>query len=60
MKTQELAQSLHCGLFASRDSVSEAYQYVLELSKNSKDKAAIMTAVHVMMNSISNELKSVD
>ncbi len=60
MNTQELAQSLHCGLFGSRDSIAEAYQYAVELSKASKDGQAMMTAIHVLMNSISKELKSVD
>lgn len=60
MTTQELAQSLHCGLFASRDSISEAYQYAVDIANSSKDGAALLTAIHVLMNSISKELKAVD
>lgn len=60
MNTQDLAKSLYCGFFSSRESVKEAYEYVLELAENSSDKAALLTAVHVMMNSISKELKAVD
>lgn len=60
MNTQDLAKSLYCGFFADRDSLKEAYDYVLELAENSSDKTAMLTAVHVMMNTISKELKSVD
>lgn len=60
MNTQDLANSLYCGFFADRDNIQEAYDYVLELSENSSDGVTILTAVHIMMNTISKQLKAVD
>lgn len=58
MTNVELANAIRHNLFADRKSVKAAWDYAFEVinSINSKDRAAAMTAVMVLMNTISNEI----
>lgn len=54
MKTEDLIYSLRCGFFASRESINEAYEYALDvLGRN----AQTLTAVHVLMNAIADQIE---
>lgn len=57
MTREELIFSLRCGMFADRESINEAYEYALDvLGRN----ATTLTALHVLMNTIANELEVCD
>ena len=60
MTHSELASGIRNAMFADRDSIGEAYSYVLELAKNSRDSAALLTAVHVMLNSVANAIDKIE
>ena len=54
-----LAASIRHGLFASRDTVDEALNYAVSAIDRlvvSDDRAAIYTALHVVMNTIANKI----
>ena len=54
-----LAASIRHGLFASRDTVDEALNYAVSAIERlvvSDDRAAIYTALHVVMNTIANKI----
>ena len=53
MTKEELIFSLRCGLFASRPSIDEAYDYAMDVL--GRDPATL-TAVHVLMNAIADQL----
>ena len=55
----QLADSIHAPMFASRDDLREAFAYAQEVAKASDNPAAILTAVYVLSNSISKQLKAI-
>jgi hypothetical protein len=57
MTKGEVVKSIRNRLFADRDTINEAYHYVLQVAEGSNNSAAVITAVHVMMNTIANELE---
>lgn len=58
MTNLDLAISLRHGLFADRDSVSEAWEYAFEVLNRlpAKDRVAATTAMMVLINTISKEI----
>lgn len=58
-KIQELSRSIYSPLFAERDSLVEAYNYALDIARASKDNAAVMTAIHVLLNSLSKQIDDI-
>ena len=65
MTNIELVKSLRCNMFADRETINEAYDYALKVAKNSGSSPQVLTALHVMMNTIANvieqnELATVD
>ena len=54
MSKEDLIGSLRCGLFASRPSIEEAYDYALDVL--GRDVQA-MTAIHVLMNAIADQIE---
>lgn len=58
MTNLDLAISLRHGLFADRDSVSEAWEYAFQVlnSLPAKDRVAATTAMMVLINTISKEI----
>jgi hypothetical protein len=56
MNIEEYRKSLRNGLFADRSTLNEAYDYALMIAKSSESPALVMTAVHVIMNTIAKEL----
>jgi len=52
----ELAKALQHKLFADRDTIDEALEYAYMVAKGSDNPAAVITAVHVVINTICKEL----
>ena len=57
MTKGEVIKSIRNRLFADRDTINEAYHYALSIAEGTKNPAAVITAIHVMMNTIANELE---
>lgn len=56
----ELADNVHNGLFASRNTLGEAYEYALTVARSfGGGQAAVMTAVQVVVNTIAIHLKEI-
>ena len=54
---QHLAVQMYTPLFAERDTVKEAYDYAMSIAKASDNPAAVTTAIHVLMNTISKDIE---
>lgn len=52
-----LASNLYSPLFATRDSIKDAYTYAYDIAKASENPAAMTTAIHVLMNTIAQHLE---
>ena len=59
MTMEDLSKAISSGMFADRDSLKEAFEYVGELAKASDNPMAVWTAVMVVCNTIANEMKKV-
>lgn len=57
MSKENLIYSLRSGLFASRPSIDEAYEYALDVL--GKD-ISTLTAIHVLMNAIADQLENAE
>jgi hypothetical protein len=61
MSKYELAASIKVGIFASRDTLEEAFEYVETMFNTMPDpahRAAARTALHVMLNSVAKQIES--
>ena len=61
MTKHELAASIKVGIFASRDTLEEAFEYVETMFNTMPDpahRAAARTALHVMLNSVAKQIES--
>lgn len=58
MTKKELAQALRWTLFADRDTIDEAYGYALDIM--GENKVVNQTALHVLMNTIANEIEKLE
>lgn len=56
MTNLELAKSLKHGMFASRDTIDEAFEYAYSIARASDNTAAVMTAVQVVVNTIAEQM----
>ena len=54
---QQLASQLYTPLFADRDSIQVAYDLSISEADNCDSPAAMVTAIHVLMNSIAIEIE---
>ena len=52
-----IASGIQNPLFASRDTFGEAYQYAYEVAKASRNPSAVLTAVHVILNTLALQLE---
>lgn len=60
MTAHKLAHSIYSPLFGERDSIEEAYKYITKLAQNSDEPIAVLTAVHVMMNTIAKQIEAIN
>jgi hypothetical protein len=60
-KLHDTLRGMQSGLFATKDSIEEAVQYAYEVidSGSAGNKAAMYTVIHVLMNTIAEELKRI-
>lgn len=59
MTNAELAKYIRVGMFATRPTVADAYEYATRLIEgmHTKDQGAALTALHVVMNAIADEIE---
>jgi hypothetical protein len=57
MTKEELAKTISNGMFADRDTLAEAFEYVDVVAKGSDNAMAVWTAVMVVANTIAKEVK---
>jgi len=56
---EDLIKSLKQPMFASRDSIEEAYEYMQMVAKATDNPMAVITACQVVVNTICNELEKI-
>lgn len=59
MNTTELAKAIYNPMFADRDNLKDAFDYALKLAEHSGNPPAVLTALFVVLNTVSKELKNV-
>ena len=57
---QTLASGLYSPLFATKESIRESISYAYDIAKGSDNPAAITTALHVVLNTIAQELERIN
>ena len=60
MTKHELSVSIYSPLFAERDTMKEAYDYAFSIANASDNPPAVLTAIHVMMNTIAKEIEKAE
>ena len=60
MTKQELAHSMYSPLFAEYSNLKQAYEYASMIAKASENPAAVLTAIHVLMNSIAVQIEKTE
>lgn len=60
MTLNELLQSIHSPMMADRETVEDAFEYVMMVAKASDNPMAVLTAVYVMNNTIAKQLKEIE
>jgi len=56
MTNIEFASTLKNNMFASRDTVQEAFDYAFDVAKASDNNSAVITAVMVLANTIAKQI----
>ena len=51
-----MASGLYSPLFGDRETIQDAFDYCHQVAQGSSNPAAVMTAVHVLMNTISKQI----
>ena len=57
---QTLASGLYSPLFATKESIRDAILYAYDIAKASDNPAAVTTALHVVLNTIAEELERIN
>ena len=57
---QSLASGLYSPLFATKESIKESISYAYDIAKASDNPAAVTTALHVVLNTIAQELERIN
>lgn len=57
MTPHKLALSIYSPMFGERETLKDAYEYVTRLAAASDEPVAVLTAVHVMMNTIAKQIE---
>lgn len=56
MTTKELAESFMSGMFATRETPKEAFDYAMDIAQASENTPAVLTAVMVVVNTLMMEI----
>lgn len=59
MSYQEYAKSLRTGLVYTPASLQDAYDYANEVAQGTDNPAAVLTAVHMILNAIAQDLQAI-
>jgi hypothetical protein len=57
---QRFAKSIRNNLFSDRKTLDEAMQYAYSIAKGTDNPAAVMTAVMVVVNTLSNYIEQLE
>jgi len=57
MQQTTLAQSIRHGFFSERETLKDAMQYAYSIAQASNSPIHVMTAIHVVMNTLANEME---
>lgn len=60
MTSHQLAHSIYSPMFGERETLKEAYEYVTKLAQSTDEPIAVLTAVHVMMNTIAKQIEALE
>lgn len=60
MTPHKLALSIYSPMFGERETLKEAYEYVTKLAQASDEPVTVLTAVHVMMNTIAKHIEAME
>ena len=56
---EDLKYSIYAPMFAEKGDLREAFAYAHELAKASDNPAAVLTAVHVVANTIAKQIEAI-
>jgi hypothetical protein len=56
----DLCDAMRVGLFADRDTITQAWDFAYQIAQASPNPAHVMTAVGVMVNTIAKVVKEMD
>jgi len=63
MKKEELVAQISAPFFAHRETLDEAFEYffkVADATKSAADRAAMLTAAGVLLNTVANEINKLE
>jgi len=60
MTKEDLVKAISNGMFADRETLEEAFEYVDVVAKGSDNAMAVWTAVMVVANTIANKVKELN
>lgn len=55
-----LALKLYVPIYAERTTIKEAYAYAREIAQASDNPAGVMTAIHVVLNTVAKEIEKLE
>lgn len=58
MTKVELAKAISNGMFADRETLGEAFDYVAQIARASDNPMAVWTAAMVLANTVAKEIKN--
>lgn len=56
MTNLELAKNIRSSLFADRETIKQAFDYAFDVAEASDNPSAVITAIMVVANTISNQI----
>jgi len=57
---QQLAVAIYSPLFNELDNIKDAYAYAQKIARASDNPAAVMTAVHVLLNTVAKTIERIN
>lgn len=56
-QVRELAKAMQTGLFADRETLQEAFDYMYKVASDCKNSVSVLTAVHVVLNTAAKQIE---
>lgn len=60
MNRTQYIKGLRNGMFADRPTINEAYEYAMKMAQSTGSATGMITAIHVLLNTIANDLEKFD